>query len=308
MVIAFEDVGAASPDAVAMTVAASKDPSWRRKNGGDLHIAVQLARLLAESPKSRSAEHLITSAQHHPSLAKARILRGATSLTDQLAAVANQNASMTERAIAASCASGVGWNGEKRENSDLAAVLETFHSLAVPDQLVTASGLAARKTREPITLMVPLVWLAATRHGGPTITESEVPVAKIVDGVPMYSLDKHTRLGREAIRRFASENEEVRETLARYVPAACRNDAAYMAAFYADAAPLATKLVWKDADELEALGTETDLLLSGVPPEGFAPVLAALGNNLGHLNEVRARVFVQQRSAASGMLSILAAG
>ena len=156
--------------------------------------------------------------------------------------------------------------------------------------------------------MVPLVWLAATRHGRPTITESEVPVAKIVDEVPMYSLDKHTRLGREAIRRFASENDEVREILARYVPAARRNDAAYMAAFYADAAPLAIKLVWKGADELEAFGTETDLLLSGVPPEGFAPLLAALRNNLGHLNEVRAQVFVQQRSAGAGMHSILAAG
>ena len=162
MVMAFEDVGAASPDAVAMTVAASTDPSWRGKNGGDLHIAVQLARVLAQAPKSRSAEHLITSAQHHPSLAKARMLRGASSRTDQLAAVMKQNASLTERAIAASCASGVGWNGEKREHSDLAAVLETFHGLGVPDELVAATGIAARKTREPITLMVPLVWLAAT--------------------------------------------------------------------------------------------------------------------------------------------------
>jgi hypothetical protein len=174
MVIAFEDVGAASPDAVAMTVAVSTDPSWRRKNGGDLHIAVQLARVLAQAPKSRSAEHLITSAQHHPSLAKARMLRGATSRTDRLAAVMNQNASPTERALAVWCASGVGWNGEKRENSDLAAVLETFHSLGVPDELVAATRIAARKTREPITLMVPLVWLAATRHSRPTITESEV--------------------------------------------------------------------------------------------------------------------------------------
>jgi len=81
-----------------------------------------------------------------------------------------------------------------------------------------ATGFAAQKTREPITLMVPLVWLAATRHSHPTITESEVPVAKMVDDAPMYALDKHTRLGREAIRRFASENDEVREALARYVP------------------------------------------------------------------------------------------
>jgi hypothetical protein len=236
------------------------------------------------------------------------MLRGATPLTDQLAAVMNQNASLTERAIAASCASGVGGNGEKRENSDLAAVLETFHSSGVPDELVTATGTAARKTREPITLMVPLVWLAANRDSYPTITESAVPVVKTVDGVPMYSLDKHSRLGREAIRRFASENDEVRGTLARYVSAARRNDAAYMAAFYADAAPLASKLVWKGADELEALGTETDLLLSGVPPEGFAPLLAALRNNLEHLNEVRARVFAQQRCAGAGLHSILAAG
>ena len=178
----------------------------------------------------------------------------------------------------------------------------------MPDELVTATGIAAQKTREPITLMVPLVWLAANRDSYPTITESEVPISKIVDEVPMYSLDKHTRLGREAIRRFASENDEVRETLALYVPAARRNDAAYMAAFYADAAPLATKLVWKGAGELEQFGTETDLLLSGVQPEGFAPLLAALRNNLGHLNKVRARVFVQQRSAGAGMHSILAAG
>jgi hypothetical protein len=220
----------------------------------------------------------------------------------------NQNASLTERAIAVWCACGIGGAAEKKAKADLPVLLDRFRSLGVPDELVTATGIAARKTREPITLMVPLVWLAATRHGRPTMTKSELPVAKIADEVPMYSLDKHTRLGREAIRRFASENVEVRETLARYVPAARRNDAAYMTAFYADAASVATKLVWKGADELETLGTETDLLLSGVPTEGFAPLLAALGNNLGHLNEVRTRVFVQQRSAASGMHSILAAG
>src|SRR5215813_8853174 len=264
MVIAFEDVGAASPDAVAMAVAASTDPSWRGKNGGDLHIAVQLARVLAQAPKSRSAEHLITSAQHHPSLAKARMLRGATSLTDHLAAVMNQNAPLTERALAVWCASGIGRASETKAIGDLPVLLDRFRSLGVPDELVTATGIAAQKTREPITLMGPLVWLAATRHGRPTISESKLPVAKIVDEVPMYSLDKHTRLGRDAIRRFASENEEVRETLARYVPAARRNEAAYMAGFFADAAPLATKLVWKDVGVMEAVATETDLLLSGV--------------------------------------------
>jgi hypothetical protein len=203
-----------------MTVAASTDSSWRKKNGGDLYIAIQLASVLAEACKSRSAEHLITGAEHHPSLAKARMLVGAGALKDHLDTVMDQNASLTERALAVWCASGIGWAGEKRAKGELPALLETFRSLGVPDELVTATGIAAQKTREPITLMVPLVWLAANRHSHPAITKSETPVSKIVDGVPMYALDKHTRLGREAIRRFSSENEEVRVTLARYVPAA----------------------------------------------------------------------------------------
>jgi hypothetical protein len=237
------------------------------------------------------------------------MLRSAGSIADHLDAMLDENVPLIERAIAVWCASAIGWCGEKRAKGALPALLETFRSLGAPDELVTATGIAAQKTREPITLMVPLVWLAANCGSQNTVTKSEIPATKFVDGVPMYALDKHTRLGREAIRRFASENEEVRGTLARYVQAARRNDAAYMAAFYADAAPLATKLAWTGADDLEAFGTETDLLLSDVPPEGFAPLLAALRNNLRHLNEVRARVFAQQRSAAAGLpRSILAAG
>jgi len=307
MVIAFEDIGTASHNAVATTVAASTDPSWRKGNGGYLYVAVELARVLAESAKSRSAEHLITSTQHHPSLAKLRLLKVADLLNDHIDTIVDQSASPAERALAARCASGIGWSGEKRAQGDLTSVLEAFRSLGVPDELVTATGVAAQKTREPITLMVPLIWLAANNGGSPTITQSEVPVTKVVDGVPMYALDKHTRLGREAIWRFASENDEVRTVLERYVPSARRRDAAYMTAFYADAAPLANKLVWTGADELEAFGTETDLLLSGVPPEGFAPLLSAVRDNLGHLNDIRARVFVRQRPAGTAPY-ILAAG
>lgn len=308
MVIAFEDVGAASPDAVAMIVAASTDPRWRKAQGGNEHVAVQVARLLAEAPKSRSAEHLITSAKHHPSLARSRLLRAAGELTDHLDTIIDAKVSLTERALAVWFASGIGRATDTRAKGDLPALLEKFRCLGVPDDLVTATGTAAQKTREPITLMVPLIWLAAQAGVGPTTTKCDVPPSKVVEGVPMYALDKHTRLGREAIRRFAVENDEVRAVLARYVPAGRRNEAAYMAAFYADAAPLTTQLYWAGADALEGLVTETDLLMSGVPREGFAPLLGALRRNLSHLEEVRARVFVLQQPAAPGERPVSAAG
>src|ERR1019366_9228337 len=72
IIVAFEDVGAASPEVVATTVSACTDKSWRKRTGGDAKVAAHLARLLAETAKSRSAEHLITSSNHHPSREKER--------------------------------------------------------------------------------------------------------------------------------------------------------------------------------------------------------------------------------------------
>jgi hypothetical protein len=67
-VIAFEDVGIGSPDAVTMIVAAAYDSAWRKDQGSDLTIAVHLAGLIAEVPKDRSADYLCD-ARDHPMLA-----------------------------------------------------------------------------------------------------------------------------------------------------------------------------------------------------------------------------------------------
>ena len=123
----------------------------------------------------------------------------------------------------------------------------------------------------------------------------------------MYALDKHTRVGREAIRNLVKYNSEIRNCLQRYVAPRQWSDAAYMAAFYADAAPLARKFVWRGADELEALGTEADLLGAGVAPEGIAPLLDLFRANVGHLNKVRAHTvgkmsFGMQKGPPKGLL------
>lgn len=60
-----------------------------------------------------------------------------------------------------------------------------------------------------------------------------------------------------------------------------------MAAFYADAAPLESKLSWNGGDQLEALGTEADLLKVGVAPEGIEPLLQSFRANIQHLDRAR---------------------
>jgi hypothetical protein len=263
VIIAFEDIGAASPDVVAITVAASMDANWRKWSGGDVAIAVYLARLLAEAPKSRSAEHLITTANCHPLFDYERSQVGNCSIAENLRVVDDNTKGLVHRAVAAWRLSGLGWKHGRVSGGDLPGLLGAFLKLGVPGELIAATGIAASLVRDAITLMVPLAWLRANDHRA-TLIAADTPCSLVVDDIPMYALDKHTRVGREAIRNLVKGSDEIQACLRKYVAPAQLHDAAYMAAFYADAAPLARKLAWPGCDDLEVLGVEADLFKVGV--------------------------------------------
>jgi hypothetical protein len=167
-----------------------------------------------------------------------------------------------------------------------------FRDSGVPEDLVAATGVAAGRTREPITVMVPLIWLTAATNQQSVCDFPVPPLARAGD-VPLYALDMHTHLGRDAIWRLACENDGVRTCLERFVPASQRRRAANVAAFYADAAPVARRLIWDQSRSLETFGTERDLLLAGVPAEGIRALLDVVRANLGPLNEARAQVLAR---------------
>jgi hypothetical protein len=177
----------------------------------------------------------------------------------------------------------------------LDALLTTFRELGVPEELLAATGIAAARTREPITVMVPLIWLMAARSKK-QVCDCAVPPLVEAGGVPLYALDKHTRLGREAIWRFACENESVRACLGRFVPASQRRTGAYVAAFYVDAAPLARRLFWDQSEALETFGIERDLYHACTPLDGIWPLLEAMRAHLKHLNGLRAQVLARSQA------------
>lgn len=298
MVIAFEDIGVGSVNALIATVSSS-DAAWRKGHGGDARVAVGLARVLAKAAKDRSADYLICGSKDHPSLIETRQTCASSSIEYRLEAVGSPTLPLAVRAMWAWYASGIEWGNEKRVGKgDLAALLTTFETRGVPAELIAATETAAARTREPITVMAPLIWLAVHDDQNVSIRENTVPSSPIVGDVPLYALDKHTRTGREAIYTFSRNNEEVRACLELYVPPGRRREAAYLAAFYADAAPVSRRLVWDQSEALEAYGIENDLLLAGVPSEGIEPLLAAFRCNLDHLNAVRREVLLRTRPLA----------
>lgn len=288
MVIAFEDVGIGNVEAVTAVVAAGTDVALRKACGGDERVAVHLAGVLAAAPKDRSADHL-AGAKDHPALAKCVRAVTRAPLAERLSDVGNKQLPMPERAVAARFAAGL--DGESvGSKADRDALLSRYGDLGVPQELIAAAAIAAARTREPITVMAPLIWLAADAGREVKVRECPIPPLVQAGDVPLYALDEHTRLGRQAIWRFACQNDAVRGCLERFVPAGLRRRAAHVAAFYVDAAPVARRLVWDQSERVEAFGLERDLLVAGVPAEGIEPLIGVIRANLDHLNALRAQV------------------
>jgi hypothetical protein len=214
------------------------------------------------------------------------------SLPTRLSRIGSRALDLPHRAVATFLVSGTGTRNAERET-----LLSAFRGLGVAEELVAATGVAATRTREPITVMAPLIWLAA-RDSKRQVRDWPVPLLVKSGDMPLYALDMNTRLGLEAISRFARENTPVRECLARFVPENRWRSAAYVAAFYVDAAPVARRLVWDQSESLEAFGIERDLLYAGMPAEG-EPLLDVMRANLGHLNELRAQALAGSQATLS---------
>lgn len=297
LIVAFEDIGIASIGTVSSAVDACRQPPLFRDQ--DIATgAVSLSRLLAATPSDRSADFLISAINRHPAMADTRTRAKNMKQKDRLAVISGSSASLHERGAAALYASGlIGPNG-RAWRAHLDDVLTTFKDLGVPAQLIDVVRSAAWLAREPLTIVLPLLWLALRSGRLKTVVANAVPETKVVCGVPLYAFDKHTRLGKLAIQRFARENSDVRRVLKTYVAKNQRSGAACMAAFYADGAPVSQRLVWPDSERIEKLGREGDLFHVGVPLEAAEPLMAAVTSNLDHLNDVREQLLLRHLRAS----------
>src|SRR5262249_42334879 len=139
---------------------------------------------------------------------------------------------------------------------DLAGLGDAYCRLGAPPDLVAATVLAAKRTRQPYAVLVPLIWLEVQRHGVTRIEDAIVPPSGLVDGIPFYALDEHTRLGKRAINTLAQRSPSIRACLQRSVP---RRRWIAATQHYAEGSAVARRLHWTQSQSLEALGIEAEL-------------------------------------------------
>jgi hypothetical protein len=296
IIIAFEDVGAADPAALIETVAIVTSTAWRAKHDAG-KILDWLVRRLAEAPKDRSADLAISALRYHENLASLRAIFCQASLDRRLELVTAPSASFIERAAAAWFASGLDFRYERLVGpGNLQGLSEAYLALGLDQELTEAMTIAARRTREAITILVPLILFEIECTGGGAISANAIPDSPVIDGLPLCALDEHTRGGKQAISRLVAEDARLQACLERFVPKPRWSRATQLAAFYVDGAPVSRKLDWAQSRFLEILGIEADLGRAQVPPDGAQQLIAAVHASLGRLNAIRQQIWAGLRN------------
>lgn len=301
MVIAHEDVGIGDLDLVVTATKLGTDQAARQANGGDQKVIADLARQLAAAPKDRSSDYLVCAAVSHPGFDKDREAIALLPDCERILVATDSTQPAVTRAIGTWYASGVNGDGPNILGAgDIKRLLRAFENHGLPDHVALGLQLAARKTKDPITIMLAVLWALASESGDRTDELRPVPSSPIVNGVPLYAFDKHTAVGKRAIARFAAENKCLDRVISDFVPDFRARAVAEMACFYADAAPVRRRAEWKLSQELEALGLEADMMKVGCPLEGIQPIVSTVRTNLDHLNDVRRLLLLGRNKPASG--------
>ena len=291
IIIAFEDIGIGAPELVAAVTRDCAQALRRTPEAGDAAALAELARRMAAAPKDRSADYLISAIKHHPDWERHRVAVVRLAIEDRIRLAAAPAADLALRATATWYASGVNGGGAPMiGHGDLSGLLTAFREAGVPSDIATAALHAVDRTKEPITLFLPLLFEVVDRSSvGQPICSRQADEPSGPDGLPLWVLDKHTAIGKRAIGEFARRNNPVRIALEEAVPEFRARDVALMAAFYVDAVELHKKLAWQGQLKLERAGMEADMLSAGCPREAAADIITAVRENLPHLDAIRAR-------------------
>lgn len=241
---------------------------------------------MAAAPKDRSADYLYCASTK---LETAREEKAALRrlMVDELIAIAvDPAAPIFRRAIAAQLACKPGDDTNKSSPRLVARLLAAFPVKAVP--LNNAMIDLALKGVHPFYLTLPVIWSRWWHSGAAANVSTErLPLAEIEDGVPLYALDKHTAVGKQAIANLTRQNERVAHCLTKWVPQARRLDVAGIAVFYADGELVDRRLGWSAGRLLARAGFIADMAEVGCSMDGADEVLGSVRENIAHLNDLR---------------------
>jgi hypothetical protein len=282
-VVAFEDVGVASFDALFSATGVLGGKRLRSKWGGEWRTASTLVQLLSEATKCRAADDLLIAAERHPNYRRARNELSEKSV-GELIRIAMSRADWPVRAIAAWYAIGTDRRPspflEKRVGNP-AFLFDALREWGYPHTVVAISWEGFRKVGEvlcPFTAMLAREACKAPKQ----LRSDQRPPEIIIRGVPGWAYDTYTREGRHALHCFLGTDAPAAKWVRQHVPRERRTSFLGDVVFRIEGGLVKNRLCWPT-------GT---LLRKMVDEECYGPsaIFDLMRLDLPKLNEVRGHV------------------
>jgi len=285
--IAFEDVGLADFDSVAVVTAALAGKRLRAELGGEWSIASYLVSMLARTRKDRSADDLLMNAELHPSLVPARREFARVS-TRELLEVSASAAPIVERALALWFAIGTDRRPSKHlplRHGEPQAAFDYLCEAGLPHCAVEIAREGFKKTGE---VLAPFVALLSQVSRAETATVSdEFPPEQIINGVPSWTFDIYTREGRAAYGMFLRSESPSARWIRAHVAPARRVEFLGGIAFRCEGGVLRNRMRWPLGDELRR---QYEIECAGPECSDASEVMELVRDDIPLLNGVRAEL------------------
>jgi hypothetical protein len=246
--IAFEDIGVADLNTVAIVTAALAGKRFRASLGGEWAVASCVVSKMVQAPKCRAADDLLLAAEYHRDFEDAR-LQFAFSRTVDLMRIATGVDPLPIRAIAAWFAIGTDRRPSSRlpsRRGDPTAMFNAMREIIDPGVVEIAQA-GFRRTGEVLAPFFGLLW-PARQHQTATVEDDEFPPELMIREVPGWAYDVYSREGRAAIAKFIEARTETARWVRNHIPP--RQRVAFLGGivFRVEGGLVRKRLRWKTGD------------------------------------------------------------
>lgn len=288
-VIAFEDVGVADLDTVALVTAALGGKTIRAKLGGEWAVGSYVVSRLTESWKCRAADDLLMVADRHPAYEQSR-LRLTYQTMPVLLRIAVGSGDLPERALALWYAIGTDRcpsNQLRPRKGNPQAVFDELCEAGYPHQIVEIAREGFRRTGQVLCAFLPLLVPLKQREAA-EIEDDQFPPETMCGNLPSWALDMYSREGLQALTLFLERDCQTARWVRKHIPSAQRVKFLGNILFAVEGGLMKRRMRWSMAEELRK---KADIECQGPHCRDATEIVALLRADISVLNEVRRDVF-----------------
>ena len=283
--IAFEDIGIADVDTIALVMEGLSSKKFRGELGGEWAVASCLVAHAVDAKKCRAVDDLLMIADRHPQYAKLRLDLASGDADDSLSLL-KDGVGIVEKAVGVwSLAAFLRYGkSPRRQSADPFKVFDAYSAMGVPGQILRLCEQGYRKTHQLLPLLFPLIWMC--RPTVPRCEDDSFPPEVVFHDVPFWAADKHTREGREAYKRFLLLDCRSANWIRKNVPTWSQLPVMGTLVFAVESGQLKRRIRWSLGDGLRDLWQRE---CHGQHCRDATALLDLVRDDMTLLNDVRAK-------------------